>query len=71
MQQFFISTNNGRRVVSEVKRSRRTNKMTSFDTSSDPRAAVVLDRLNAETVAKETGGTVEPYSNIVRFYQPR
>lgn len=69
MNQYIISTDNGKRLVTKVHRARRTQRFISVETSRDPQWAIRIDKNTAEEIAKECGGRVEPISAITRFYR--
>lgn len=69
MSTFIISTDNGRRLVTKAHYTRRNQKFIGVDTSHDPQWAIRTDRVNADQIARDCGGTVEPLSAITRFYQ--
>lgn len=69
MNQFIITTNNGKQLVTKAHYTRRTQKFISVDTSRDPQWAIRTDRVSAEQIASDCGGTVEPLSAITRFYR--
>ena len=69
MNTFIITTDNGHRLVTKAHYTRRTRKFVAVDTSRDPQWAIRTDKDNADQIARDCGGTVEPLSAITRFYQ--
>jgi hypothetical protein len=60
---------NGKQLVSETKVSKRTRKFVSCQWTRDPRNAQTYGIGDATDIAKQFGGAVLPYSEIVKFYR--
>lgn len=69
MSNFIITIDNGRQLVTKAHYTRRAQKFISVDTSRDPQWAIRTDRVSADQIARDCGGTVEPLSAIARFYR--
>lgn len=69
MQTYFITTNNGKRLVTKVYYTRRAQRFIKADTSNDPQWAIRCGLAEAQGIAKDCGGRVEPLSAITRFYR--
>lgn len=59
----------GKQIVSETKVSTRTQKFVDCRWTSNPQHAQTYNIWDAEEIAKQYGGKVEPYANITRFYR--
>lgn len=60
---------NGKMLVSETKVSKRTQKFVSCQWTRNPGDAQTYGIGDATDIAKQFGGQVQPYSQIVKFYR--